>query len=263
MKRAKVIGPGRSISPRIRSTRSGRSRPIQVRGRDPSQLRSVVHAGGSCRRGPSASRRPGPTSVWPPSTIGTGAAAAAAVSSRSHGSSTRSCSRRSDAKRSSGGGQRPLVGAEAMGEQHPAVDQRRRRPVRRSARPSEAGPSRSSSAPRTDAGGLPSDGEAAAGSSIAASEDARSPRSSTSALIRAAGSARARRASRPTSVRRRAAPRARSAAHGRRVVRGAPRTGATIEPGRRRDACRPRAGRYPAARRRRPRAASVRRSATG
>ena len=69
--------------------------------------------------------RPGPTRLWPPSRIGIGASRADRVSALSHGSRTRSGSRRSEANRSSGLGQRGFVRAEPVGHEHPAVDERR------------------------------------------------------------------------------------------------------------------------------------------
>ena len=61
---------------------------VEVQGRDPAE---AVH------RHRSARRMPGPTSVWPPRTIGTGASSADRVSARSHGSAMRSWRRRSEA----------------------------------------------------------------------------------------------------------------------------------------------------------------------
>ena len=78
----------------------------------------------------SASRAPGPTRPCPPSRIGTVAAAAAAVSSASHGSRTRSAQQQ--VARETVLGPRPatLVGAQSMGEQHPRVQERAVREIR-------------------------------------------------------------------------------------------------------------------------------------
>ena len=87
MNRANVIGPSRSISSRILATsssswptasRSGSGIASDARASRPSSRRAAAR--------PTTSRTPGPTSVCPPSRIGIRAAAADAVSSRSHGS---------------------------------------------------------------------------------------------------------------------------------------------------------------------------------
>ena len=111
------------------------------------------HLHGAVRGGPpTTSRTPGPTSVWPPSRIGIGAAAADAVSSRSHGSAIPSARSRSEANRSSAAGQA------ASSAPRRCASRTRVSTIAASANrarwpPSDPGPSRSRSAPRTDAGG--------------------------------------------------------------------------------------------------------------
>ena len=134
MNRANVIGPSRAISSWMRATRPS-SCPTASRSGTGSRRRpgvtSMAPAPASRRR---TSRTPGPTSVWPPSRTGIGAAAAEAVSSRSHGSAIRSASSRSEAKRSSARGPAGLLGTDPVGEQHAAVDDRRVREARRDGR---------------------------------------------------------------------------------------------------------------------------------
>ena len=152
MNRAKVIGPSRRISSRMRATRRRPGRRTRGRAgrRDAGRaVRSI--AGRRLVPIPSCRRRPGPTSVCPPSRIGIGAAAAAAVSSRSHGSATRPAAggpRRTDPRAPA----RPTRRRRADGRAGRAC---RRSRIRRRARcsPSEPAPSRSSSAPRIDATG--------------------------------------------------------------------------------------------------------------
>ena len=81
----------------------------------------------AARRSVDASRTPGPTSVCPPRRIGIRAAAADAVSSRSHGSATRSGEQQVRGEAVLGGGPVPLVGPDPVGEKDPAVDHRRHR----------------------------------------------------------------------------------------------------------------------------------------
>ena len=113
----------------------------------------IVHQDiGRDRRGPRASRRPGPTRVCPPSITGIGASAAATVSARNQGSAMRSWSSRSDANRSPGVGQArssaPSRWASSTRVSRTAASASRASEVR-----SAAGPSRSRSMPSTDAGG--------------------------------------------------------------------------------------------------------------
>ena len=100
---------------RHRAGRSGHRVAGRLAGRPSGRLTASA-------RGPTASRRPGPTSECPRAGRGSRRSAAAAVSSRSHGSAIRSCSRRSDANRSSGAGQRRSSAPESVRQQDPRVD---------------------------------------------------------------------------------------------------------------------------------------------
>ena len=177
MKRANVIGPAASISARIRAARASFS-PTSSRSIGGSRRRPALRSIGSFA---SRRRRPGPTSVCPPSATGIRAAAADAVSSRSHGSATRSGSSRSDAKRSSAVGQSrsstPNRWARSTRVSTTAASPSRSRWL-----PRDAGPSRSRSRPSTDAGPRPDPARSPAWARTLA---ARMPRSSTSARTRA------------------------------------------------------------------------------
>ena len=154
MNRAKGIGPVARISSRMRS-RSAASSPTSLRSvggsrRSPGRMSSITTA--SSRRRPSARRRPGPTSVCPPSRTGIGASAAARVSACSHGSSIRSWSRRSEAWRSSADGQRPSS-APRRWARSTRLSMMAASPRCARCSPSDDGPSRSSRAPSTLAAG--------------------------------------------------------------------------------------------------------------
>ena len=155
MNRAKGIGPVARISSRMRS-RSAASSPTSLRSvggsrRSPGRMSSITTVS-SRRSGRSASRRPGPTSVCPPSRTGIGASAAARVSACSHGSAMRSWSRRSEAWRSSADGQRPSS-APRRWARSTRLSMMAASPRRARCSPSDDGPSRSSRAPSTLAAG--------------------------------------------------------------------------------------------------------------
>ena len=155
MNRANVIGPSAAISARRRSTSSSSSPTASGSGSGIAD--EAGHDGGRrCvghRRPLSAYRTPGPTRLWPPRRIGTSAAAADAVRSRSHGSRTRSARSRSLANRSSGGGH-PRSSAPRRWARSTRVSMRAPSASARRAGPATPGPSRSSSSPE-DAAGRP------------------------------------------------------------------------------------------------------------
>ena len=154
MNRANVIGPSRAISAWIRATRSASSPTASRSGCGVApQARRGVHHVRPPGRPPMTSRTPGPTSVWPPSRIGIGAAAADVVSSAQPriGDRARRAAgpMRSGPRRRASGSRRRRAG----GRGAPGC---RRSPRRDSCArwlPSDPGPSRSISAPRTEAGG--------------------------------------------------------------------------------------------------------------
>ena len=225
MNRANVIGPSRSISARIRAT-SASSWPTASRSGTGSRRRPGVTSIAHRRGGPSTtSRTPGPTSVWPPSRIGIGAAAADTVSSRSHGSATASASSRSEAKRSSADGQpassapsrcasRTRLSTIAASAKRARCVAERPRAVAVEEEPEDRGRRR----PGAATGGPPRSGRADRSPGPGATlPEGRAPRPRRGRAPRRG--ARASRASRQTFARRRAAPPAdRSRPRGRRPV---------------------------------------------